>query len=355
MILAIDRSGSMLATDVSPTRMAAARAAATTFIRGTAVGIQGRARLVLGSGGRRAPADVGPRAGGEGADDAAGRQRNRPRRRDHPLRRSRADEPGHEAPRPRARRSSCCCSRTARTRPVMRRRSKLRRARAQKKVPVYTVALGTDAGTITTTSADWRDPPLPRPAGPGDARRGRREDRREVLPGCRRRVAPQRLQQDRLAGRHRGPAARADGSVCRGGRRSPPCQLRPVPRLVQPAAVSPLVRSSRKQHRGETPHDSDHHVVGCPATSSSGRTLRETPRGADRARGAELRTGPVRAPRPFVTVRRKGRWLRLVVAPGKAASVRGASGLLPSAPSRVRRRRPPGAGFQQPTRERRYA
>src|SRR5689334_12565098 len=34
VILALDRSGSMLATDVSPTRMAAARAAATTFIKG---------------------------------------------------------------------------------------------------------------------------------------------------------------------------------------------------------------------------------------------------------------------------------------------------------------------------------
>src|SRR5215208_508103 len=40
VILAIDRSGSMLATDVSPTRMAAARAAATTFVKGLPKGFQ---------------------------------------------------------------------------------------------------------------------------------------------------------------------------------------------------------------------------------------------------------------------------------------------------------------------------
>jgi Ca-activated chloride channel family protein len=40
VILAIDRSGSMLATDVSPTRIAAARAAATTFIEGLPSGFK---------------------------------------------------------------------------------------------------------------------------------------------------------------------------------------------------------------------------------------------------------------------------------------------------------------------------
>src|SRR3954471_17606259 len=40
VILAIDRSGSMLATDVSPSRIAAARAAATTFIRGLPSGFK---------------------------------------------------------------------------------------------------------------------------------------------------------------------------------------------------------------------------------------------------------------------------------------------------------------------------
>jgi Ca-activated chloride channel homolog len=40
IILAIDRSGSMLATDVSPTRMAAARAAATTFVKGLPKGFK---------------------------------------------------------------------------------------------------------------------------------------------------------------------------------------------------------------------------------------------------------------------------------------------------------------------------
>ena len=40
VILAIDRSGSMLATDVSPTRMAAARAAAATFVKGLPEGFK---------------------------------------------------------------------------------------------------------------------------------------------------------------------------------------------------------------------------------------------------------------------------------------------------------------------------
>ena len=40
VILAIDRSGSMLATDVTPSRMAAARAAAATFIKGLPSGFK---------------------------------------------------------------------------------------------------------------------------------------------------------------------------------------------------------------------------------------------------------------------------------------------------------------------------
>jgi Ca-activated chloride channel family protein len=40
VILALDRSGSMLATDVAPSRIAAARAAATTFIRGLPSGFK---------------------------------------------------------------------------------------------------------------------------------------------------------------------------------------------------------------------------------------------------------------------------------------------------------------------------
>ena len=90
VILAIDRSGSMLATDVTPSRMAAARAAAATFIKGPSQGLQGRARLVLRPGRRRPPADLRPRRRCQGAQSPSGRQRHSHRGRDHSLRRSRS-------------------------------------------------------------------------------------------------------------------------------------------------------------------------------------------------------------------------------------------------------------------------
>ena len=59
-------------------------------------------------------------------------------------------------------------------------------AARSKKVPVYTVALGTDAGTITITTPTARRRALPRPARSRDALGGRRDDRRQVLRSRRR-------------------------------------------------------------------------------------------------------------------------------------------------------------------------
>ena len=61
VILAMDSSGSMTATDVAPDRMTAAREAASSFVEGSARRIQGRRRLVLERGRRGRSADVGSR------------------------------------------------------------------------------------------------------------------------------------------------------------------------------------------------------------------------------------------------------------------------------------------------------
>ena len=76
------------------------------------------------------------------------------------------DEPQHEGRRRRARRSSSCSSRTAPARPATQTPLEAAAAAKAKKVPVYTVALGTDAGTITITTADGQERALPRPARP---------------------------------------------------------------------------------------------------------------------------------------------------------------------------------------------
>ena len=67
MILAMDRSGSMTATDISPDRMTAAREAAVVVRRGPARRLQGRRRVLLGQGRRGRAADGRPRRGGRRA------------------------------------------------------------------------------------------------------------------------------------------------------------------------------------------------------------------------------------------------------------------------------------------------
>src|SRR5215204_6556520 len=131
VILTIDRSGSMLATDVSPTRMAAARAAARTFVKG----LPKNFKVGLVSFSDQADVVLPPTANHEQAVNALTTLVVL-------LLSDGANTTGDATPLEAAAEA------------------------AKAKVPVYTVALGTDAGTITTTSADgesriYRVPPDP--------------------------------------------------------------------------------------------------------------------------------------------------------------------------------------------------
>ena len=151
VILAMDSSGSMTATDVAPDRMTAAREAASSFVkdlpRGFRVGVvsfSDQADVVV------PPTDDRDEAL-RGLECAPGRQRHGARRRDRPLGRSRRHEP-----RPGARRER----RTSDTPVVVLVLSdganttgdyeplEAAQKAVDAKVPVYTVALGTDEGTV---------------------------------------------------------------------------------------------------------------------------------------------------------------------------------------------------------------
>ena len=206
VILAIDRSGSMLATDVSPTRMAAARAAAATFVSGLPSGF----KVGLVSFSDQADVVLPPTSDHEQAVKALttlqadnGTALGDAITRSVDLGLTNRDTRS----RPRARRSSCCCSRTARTRPVMRRRSRRRPSAAEQEGARLHGRARHGRRHDHDDIGDRRDPPLPGPAGSGDARSGRRDDRREVLRGCRRRSRSERLQQDRVTGGNGDPTS----------------------------------------------------------------------------------------------------------------------------------------------------
>ena len=165
VILAIDRSGSMLATDVSPTRMAAARAAAATFVKGLPknfkvglVSFSDQADVVLPP---TANHDQAVKAlttleadNGTALGDAITRSV------DVGLRTLKAKVASNGTPLV-VLLLSDGANTTGDATPL-----EAAAQAANAKVPVYTVALGTDAGTITTTSADgesriYRVPPDP--------------------------------------------------------------------------------------------------------------------------------------------------------------------------------------------------
>ena len=169
MILAMDSSGSMLATDVAPDRMTAAREAASSFVEnlpdGFRVGVvsfSDQADIVV------PPTDDRDRGAGR-AELAPGRQRHRARRRDRPVGRPRRHRSRHGARRARrrARRpSSSCSSPTGRTRPATSSRSRRRRRRRTRACPSTRSRSAPTTGrstsrTLTAASQTIRVPPDP--------------------------------------------------------------------------------------------------------------------------------------------------------------------------------------------------
>jgi len=165
VILAIDRSGSMLATDVTPTRMAAARAAAATFIKGLPKGF----KVGLVSFSDQADVVLPPTADHDAAVKALSRLQADngtalgdaiTRSVDLGLTSLDTKIAGKGTPLV-VLLLSDGANTTGDKEPL-----EAAADAAKKKVPVYTVALGTDEGTITITSADgeqrlYRVPPDP--------------------------------------------------------------------------------------------------------------------------------------------------------------------------------------------------
>ena len=82
-------------------------------------------------------------------------------------------------------------------------------------MPVYTVALGTDEGTVEGPDGYGGMRTIRVPPDPATLSQVAETDRREVLRGRRRGRAAERLRRDRLAGRRRPRAARADRALHR--------------------------------------------------------------------------------------------------------------------------------------------
>jgi Ca-activated chloride channel homolog len=165
VILAIDRSGSMLATDVTPSRMAAARAAAATFIKGLPKGF----KVGLVSFSDQADVVLPPTADHDAAVKALSRLQADngtalgdaiTRSVDLGLSSLDAKVAGNGTPLV-VLLLSDGANTTGDKEPL-----EAAADAKTKKVPVYTVALGTEEGTITITSADgeqrlYRVPPDP--------------------------------------------------------------------------------------------------------------------------------------------------------------------------------------------------
>ena len=164
VILAIDRSGSMLATDVSPSRMAAARAAATTFVKGLPDGF----KVGLVSFSDQADVVLPPTSDHQKAVEALTTlQADNGTALGDAI--TRSVDLGLTSLKTNVAKDGSLvvlllsdgANTTGDTEPLA-----AAEIAAQNKVPVYTVALGTDAGIVTLTTQDgvertYRVPPDP--------------------------------------------------------------------------------------------------------------------------------------------------------------------------------------------------
>ena len=209
VILAMDSSGSMTATDVAPDRMTAAREAASSFVDGLPDGF----RVGVVSFSNEADVVVPPTAdhdealrglsalradNGTALGDAIARSVD--------LGVTSLDEQLAAAKDSETPVVVLLLSDGANTTGDYQPLEAAQKAK-DAGIPVYTVALGTDAGTVQGPDGYGGMPDDPRPARPGDPLQGGRADRRQVLRGRRPERPQERLRRDRLAGRRRAQAA----------------------------------------------------------------------------------------------------------------------------------------------------
>ena len=201
VVLALDTSGSMLATDVTPSRLAAAQAAASKFLDGLPKRVRvGVVSFATGASVVAPPTDdrESVRSALDGLEAQGGTALGEAIVRSIEL----APEDGTRGADGEQVFSILLLSdgeNSVGIDPA----SATERAK-EAGIPVYTVALGTDDGVVEVPD-DAGFLHRPGPARPRDARADRRRDRRRVLRGVDRLGPRRRLRGDRFAGRIRRP------------------------------------------------------------------------------------------------------------------------------------------------------
>ena len=168
-----------------------------------------------------------------------GRERHGARRRDLAVRERRAREHQRQGRAEGDARSSSSSSPTARARPATCSRSRRPTRPRRRRCPVYTVALGTQNGTITINGPNGDTRTYNVPPDPTTLRAVAQTTGGKFFEARRRRLAEEHLQRDRQDGRHEDREARAVGGVHGRRRGRAAARLGAVAGLVQPAPVAP--------------------------------------------------------------------------------------------------------------------